>query len=408
MIKRILSILPTLLLGACCTTNRTTVQPSIDVAGNATSTATGNYTATEDMDFWGGLFRETLLSNSTENVCISPLSAEMALTMAATGAEGETFEELIRCLQAGEDFKSDANKIVNSFKENHNDRYEARLANSIWINDRLEVKESFLDTNRDSLAAEAHSLPFNDQAVKTINSWCNEQTNGKIPTIVNALNPNDQAILINTVYFKAGWSKKFEKDATTLEPFTKDDGEVVDAMMMKQTFRTSYYEDDLVQVASKSFRMRFYMLLVLPKESVSYSDAVNHTALSLMDIKNNMETHELTLGMPRFRFSFSTSLKPVLSSMGIERAFDNRADFGGISDMPLYLSDVLQKTYISVDEEGAEAAAATGIRTGAMSMPKPAERKTMILDRPFMYAIIDNATGEVMFAGRVTEPYIGE
>jgi serpin B len=112
--------------------------------------------------------------------------------------------------------------------------------------------------------------------------------------------------------------------------------------------------------------------------------------------------------MPRFRYEFATSLKPALSNLGIERAFDNRADFSGISDAPLYISDVIQKTYINVEEEGAEAAGVTSIIVGLMSAPRPAERKIMTLDRPFIYAIVDNRTGAILFAGRVTEPLQGE
>lgn len=406
MIKKILFIIPALLFGACCTTSNSVVQPSGNVTETATGTPDGSITKMENIDFWGSFFREALLRNSTENICISPLSAQMALTMAATGAEGETYNEIAECLHIDGDIDSEARHIVESFQENHNDSYEARLANSIWINNQFDVKDSFLNRNRDFLCAEAQMLPFDDEAIITINNWCNKQTKGKIPTILNNISPNDQAVLLNTVYFKAGWSKKFDKAATTLEPFTKDDGEVVDAMMMKQTFRTSYYEDDFVQVASLNFRMRFYMLLILPKEGVTYSDAVDHVASSLMNIKDNMTSNEVELAMPRFRFNFSTGLKPILYNMGIERAFDNRADFGGISETPLCISEVLQKTYICVDEEGAEAAAATGILVGTMAMPKPLEHKTMTLDRPFMFTIIDNFSNSVLFAGRVTEPQI--
>ena len=405
MIKKILSFIPALLFVACCTTSNNVVQPSSNVTGTNPGTTTGSITKMENIDFWGSFFRETLLRNSTENICISPLSAQMALTMAATGAEGETYNEIAECLHADGDIDSEASRIVESF-QNNLDSYEARLANSIWINNKFEVKESFLNRNRDFLGAEAQMLTFDNGAIETINNWCSEQTEGKIPSILNDISPNDQVILLNTVYFKAGWSKKFDKAATTLEPFTKDDGEVVDAMMMKQTFRTSYYEDDLVQVASLNFRMRFYMLLILPKEGVTYSDAVDHVASSLMNIKDNMTSYEVELAMPRFRFNFSTGLKPILYNMGIERAFDNRADFGGISETPLCISEVLQKTYICVDEEGAEAAAATGIFVGTMAMPRPLEHKTMILDRPFMFTIMDNFTNSVLFAGRVTEPQI--
>lgn len=408
MIKRILIVINITLLAACSTTKE--AAPS---GGSVTTPAAGiemetmERTEMENVGFDGNFFREICLLKSNENVCISPLSAQMALTMAAVGAEGETRSEILGCLQPGDDLNAEANHIITEFEDN-NDEYEARLANSIWINNTLEVKDNFLITNRELLRAEANAVPFNNATVERINSWCSEQTNGKIPTILSELSPNDRMVILNSVYFKAKWKKQFNKNSTTTEPFTKDDGEVVDAKMMNQVFRTGYYEDEYVQVASKPFESRFEMLLILPKESIDYSTAIDKVAESLTEYRSCMEQCELTLSMPRFRYEFATSLKPALSNLGIEKAFDNRADFSGISDAPLYISDVIQKTYINVEEEGAEAAGVTSIYVGLMSAPRPAERKIMTLDRPFIYAIVDNSTGAVLFAGRVTEPLQGE
>lgn len=408
MIRKIILFINISLLTACSTSKEIAVQGSnATTPGTGIETETINRTEMENIGFNGNFFREICLLRSNENVCISPLSAQMALTMAAVGAEGETRDEIIGCLQPEGDLLSESNQLIAEF-ENYNDAYEARLANSIWINNILEVKDNFLNTNRELLKAEANAVPFNSATIEKINNWCSEQTNGKIPTILSELSSNDRMVILNSVYFKAKWKKQFNKNSTTTEPFTKDDGEVVDAIMMKQVFRTGYYEDDYVQVASKPFESRFEMLLILPKEGVDYSTAINKVAESLTQYQSNMEQCELTLAMPRFRYEFTTSLKPALYNLGIKRAFDNRADFSGISDAPLYISEVIQKTYINVEEEGAEAAGVTSIMVGLMSAPRPAERKIMTLDRPFIYAIVDNRTGAVLFAGRVTEPLRGE
>lgn len=355
----------------------------------------------QEAPFWGKLLHGTCSSEEKENLCLSPLSAQLAIAMTAAGAEGETLEQMRSVIQL-HDICKDTADLINGFHE-ETGIYDVGLANSIWINDRLNVKESFVSSNRKNFGAEVSSIPFNKQAAARINSWCKEKTGGKIEKIIDKVEPTNRMFLINALYFKASWRTPFKAQETRKAEFTTNNGRKTEVDMMKQTFNTSYYSDEIVQIASKPFKKRFEMLFILPCNNKSIDDAIGHFAVNYRNCIDSMTHNRIELSLPKFRSEYDTSLRDVLCSMGMEIPFGDKAQFGGISKTPLYIDNIIQKTFISVDEEGVEAAATTSVTMELMSA-RPQQKIIMTLDRPFLYAIRDKKTDTILFIGKVGNP----
>ena len=174
---------------------------------------------------------------------------------------------------------------------------------------------------------------------------------------------------------------------------------------IKKVLKTQYYIDDTIQMATLPFEDGFEMVFVLPRYKKSIEDAIDHLATQYKNCTDNMETYEIALFLPKFKTEFSIYMRDILYAMGMERAFGCEAQFGNISGTQLYIDNIIQKTYIGVDEDGAEAAAVTAVtmRCGALP-PQDVKRATMMLDRPFIYAIRDRVTDTMIFVGTVGNP----
>lgn len=359
--------------------------------------------STKELPFWGALFTSVCNESKKENVCISPLSAQLALSMTATGATGDTQQQMYGTMGLTGDVNANAKETIEKLADNRHE-CEVNIANSIWINDKLDVKESFINTNKEYFNALVTTAPFNRETLKAINSWCSDNTKGKITSALSDIKKNDRMYLINALYFKGGWDKEFNANKTKEKPFTREDGESAEVQMMRQEVRAPYYEDDKIQIVTKYFKSLYQMQLILPAEGVSIEEATTHLALNYEKILGSMSIYEVDLSMPRFKSEFGTSLKNPLKKMGMPRAFSAQAQLSGISDEPLYIDDVYQKTFIKVDEEGAEAAAVTVVRAGLLSMMRP-EKRTVKLDRPFIYLITNHhCPNTPLFIGKVGNP----
>lgn len=355
------------------------------------------------LPFWGSLFTAVCKESEQANVCISPLSAQLALSMTANGATGETQQQMYGTMGLTGDVNAKSKETVERLS---NSRYECEvnIANSIWVNEKLDVKQNFIDTNREFFNALVTTAPFNQKTLQDINDWCSENTKGKIKSAINEIKKNDRMYLINALYFKGGWQDEFIKNRTKEAPFTKEDGRIVNVQMMKQTIRTLYYEDDIIQIVAKNFDAAFRMLLVLPAKGVTTEEATAHLSANYEKILDEMSTYQVTLSMPKFQSDFGTSLKTPLKKMGMTHAFGRNAQFDGISDEPLYIDDAFQKTFIKVDETGAEAAALTVVRAGLLSANHKPKTSTVNLDRPFIYIITDYQPEGILFIGKVGNP----
>ncbi len=359
--------------------------------------------------FATALFKTVNSNSSEENLCISPASAMWAIAMTANGAENGTAEQMYTTLgyPAAAKQRTAFNALQKSSIETaeKNEKAVVNIANSIWINRKIKLKEPFINTNKLFYNAEVRHTAFDNAAVADINNWCSEKTNGKIESILNESNPATLLMLINALYLNAKWANPFDKELTKKAPFTKADGEVVEVDMMHQERRATYYGDEIMQVTLRPFLYNeYYMMLVLPREGVTIEQAADALADRYEKIDAEKVECLLQLRMPKFKNEFGTSLKTTLQAMGMEDAFTDKARFDGISKTPLRIDDVVQKTYIAVDEEGAEAAAITYVALCGMNMMRPQEAVTMIMDRPFIYAIKDRRSGDILFMGKVGNP----
>ena len=409
MIKKVLYTALIAGVASCGTTkNKVDSTTQADNLGNGiTSIATTDNAVATSNSFWGKLLGEACREMKQENICLSPLSAQFAMAMVASGAEGKTKKEICDAMQLGDSVNVNSRSLLDDIatKTVWNEHGDVRIANSIWIKEGFDVKQEFIDTNKEFFDALVESAEFNQKTVKRINDWCNENTNGKIPTILDRLTENDRMLLINALYLKAAWSKPFQEGNTTDKMFTTEKGEEIEVPTMTIRSNESFYSDDVVSMVSKRLQGGYTMLFILPAEGVKCDEAAEYVAKDFDTYLKNMEVRNVHLSLPKFTTDFSVSLKPILANLGIKRAFGDKAQLGGISDEALFISDVVQKTYINVNEKGTEAAAVTVAVAGALSM-RPPKTEVITFDRPFIYAIIKDYGNHVLFTGKVGNPII--
>ena len=344
-----------------------------------------------------------------DNFCLSPLSASWALSMAANGAEGTTREQMYATLGfPGNDAKkinAYQQKIIKRLSALDPERVTVGIANSMWVNENFKIKKEFEKSNTAYYDATIKNIKFDAAAVEAINDWCSQKTNGKITEIVKEIDPMTQLFLINALYFNGRWTTTFNKKRTIEEEFTKENGEKIKVQMMHQNTKMYYYEDENVQMVMKPFgEEKFHMLFILPREGVTMDKSVQLLAENFDTWYRESEKEEVNLSLPRYKAEYGKSLKGTLQSLGMSDAFTpGKANFGALSKEGLCIGDVLQKTFVKVDEEGAEAAAVTSVALMAMAAgpPKP---KNMVINRPFIYIIRERETGNILFIGRNGHP----
>ena len=407
MFKRALYIGLVATMTACGSTYnmvKTTAQES-ELGNDAESIVSARNNEPASNYFWGKLLGEACREVNRENICLSPLSAQFAMTMVANGAEGNTKQEICTAMQLGDSVNERSRGLLDDIatKTVWNKHSEVKIANSIWVKNGFDVKKDFVETNRRYFDALVEMAEFNKQTVEEINDWCSENTNGKIPTIIDRFNDSDRMLLINALYFKAAWSKPFAENNTTNKKFTTEKGEEIEVPTMMMRSNELFYSDEVLSMVSKSLQGGYNMFFILPNEDIECDAAAEYLAQNFDSIVNDMKIANVTISLPKFTTDFGVSLKPVLENLGIKRAFGNKAQLGGISDEPLFISDVVQKTYINVNEKGTEAAAVTIAVTGLLSARVP-QVEVITFDRPFLYAIIKSDSNEVFFTGKVGNP----
>ena len=407
MVKKILYMTLIAAMASCGTTRNKMGTSTADIATDGATTVTTEKKMEADGAFWGRLLSEACREMDKENICISPLSAQFAMAMVANGAEGKTKTEILDVMQLGDSANINSRRLLDDIAEKTvwNEHGDVRIANSIWIKDGFDVKQKFVDTNKECFDALVENAEFNQETVKRVNDWCKENTNGKIESILDRFTDSDRMLLINTLYFKAAWSKPFQEENTTEKTFTTEKGEEIEVPTMMIRNNESYYSDNMVSMVSKRLQGGYTMLFILPAEGVKCDEAAEYVAKDFDTFLQKMEVRNVLLSLPKFTTDFGMSLKPILANLGIKSAFGSKAQFGGISDEALFISDVVQKTYINVNEKGTEAAAVTMAIAGALSM-RPPKTEIITFDRPFIYAIIKDNGSHIMFAGKVGNPAI--
>lgn len=363
-------------------------------------------------EFGFDLFDQLLAHDKGKNTFFSPLSVATALAMTYIGAVGDTHFAMKRVLKYGQMNHSQINQASSTLMsklKSSDPKIELLIANSLWARQGVEFNPAFLDRNRQFFGAEIAALDFgNPQAVKTINGWVSQKTKGKIPAIMDQIDGSQVMFLINAVYFKGQWQKRFEKILTQNQPFHLATGGTKQTPMMSQSGNYQYLRGENFQAVSLPYGQGGTSLyLFLPDESSSLNDLLK--VLSYQEWQQWMKSFRNSPGdvkIPRFKMDYSRELNNALKAMGMAVAFERgKADFSGIRQQKdLFISQVKHKAVIEVNEEGTEAAAATSVGISITSVRPVQQRFSFIADRPFLLAIRDQQTGAILFMGAVFEP----
>ncbi|MGI4804907.1 MAG: serpin family protein [Janthinobacterium lividum] len=354
------------------------------------------------------LYRETKAEN--ENLFLSPLSTYYALLVAYKGSKNKTKQEFEKVL-----YLKSSGSLINDYLYNLASKSDScsgfKVSNAIWVDKSLQIEEGYKKTVTSKYFSDFMQTEFahTELAVSAINRWVSEKTNQRINEIVSTANINsDTKILIsNAVYFKGEWLNKFEKQRTISAPFFTNAENQYKVDFMNMTESLPYYENDDYQVISKPYRNSdLSFCIILPKKLFGIEEIEkkmnNDFFKKILDSTNSTET---ALSIPKLKLESSYMLKDALINAGLESAFTDKADFTGITkEQPLWLGQVVHKTWIELDEEKTEAAAAT---TTVMIKGLPSY-KVFKADHPFVFFIIDKNTKAILFMGRYVKPSNGE
>ena len=383
------------------------ITPSAQAVGGADA-AELRSSAEKGADFALRLFRNSLTEG--ENALVSPLSVMCALAMTANGAKGDTLGEMESVLGLSAD---ELNALFGTMMNRLN-KEEAglrfHLANSIWFIDdeRFTVNRDFLHTNADYYGAGVYRAPFNDSTLKDINDWVKDNTDGMIPSILDEIPDEAVMYLVNALAFDGEWAVPYREYQISPGDFTLEDGtkKTVDFMRSQEDV---YLEDGDAAGFIKYYKGgKVAFAALLPKEGTTVSDyAASLDGDRLVRILNSARNTAVETALPKFETSYDTELSDVLKAMGMPTAFDGRtADFTGLGTSTagnIFISRVLHKTFISVSEQGTKAGAATAVEMVDECAMEYVEPKRVILDRPFVYMLIDCETNLPFFIGALAD-----
>ena len=343
-----------------------------------------------------------------ENTLVSPLSVLYALAMTANGAQGETLAQMEAVLGLPSE---ELNACLCAYRQTLSAREDAQLniANSIWLkdDDSLQVNEDFLNANAAWYDAGVYQAPFDKSTVQDINAWVEDHTGGLIQNILDDIPESAVLYLINALVFDAQWQNVYYDYQVKEGTFTKEDGTRQETEFMYSD-EYAYLEDDSAAGVMKNYEGGAYAFVaLLPKDGVSLADyAASLTGENLRNLLETVQNVKVDTAIPKFRSEYTGELSELLQSMEITDAFDpDLADFSALGETtngPLYISQVLHKTFLAVDERGTRAGTATIVETSA-GADAPEEGKTVYLDRPFLYMIVDRETGLPVFLGTAVD-----
>ena len=336
---------------------------------------------------------------------VSPLSLQIALGMLLNGAQHETAAEICRTLGYNEGETADINawcKLMLEQLPKVDKKTDLTLADAIFYNQKLTLKGPFRDDVTSWYDAQIEALDFSKTkaSADVINKWCEKQTKGMIPHVLDDVSPTALAYLVNALYFKSEWRKKFPKGNTTNETFTDEAGQKSQVKMMKLAGREfSYGETDLCQIVNLPYgNGNFEMTVFLPKSGHTVSELTAEMAKGALP--RFFGSAEVDLWLPRFETKYHIQLNDILCRMGMPTAFNPvKADFLAMCDQNSYVDFVQQDAIVKVDEEGTEAAAVTVIGM-EMAAAVPPGKAVFHADHPFLYLITETSTGAVLFAGK--------
>jgi serpin B len=360
------------------------------------------------------------LQSQQGNLFLSPYSISTALAMTYAGARGQTQEQMAKTLNfptttlSNEQFHSAFGAIIRKLNAaGQIGGCELAVANALWGQKDYKFLQEFLTLVRTNYDGDLRQVDFAKQteaARKTINDWVEGKTREKIKELIKPgmLDSMTRLVLTNAIYFKGKWASQFKPDKTQDAPFILLGGQKVNVPMMNQTGQFGYAQTDAIQLLEMPYiNNELSMVVLLPNKL----DGVNElekglTADNLAGWLAKLRKREVQVWLPRFKLTCEFSLAETLGSMGMPDAFSSKADFSGMTgNRELFISAVVHKAYVEVNEEGTEAAAATGVAMKLTSVPLPPP--VFKADHPFVFLIRDNHTGSILFIGRATTANIG-
>ena len=331
-----------------------------------------------------------------ENVVASPYSAGVALSMLTEGADGQTKVEIDNALNGC---------LFVSESLSDNDTVIVKSANSVWISDNFSVRNRYVDHMEKDFKAGVEVMNFADPStVQAMNNWCSENTEGKIKKIKEYLSQNDVMVLVNALYFNAPWENAFNADLTHDDVFHGLNGDA-EVRMMYRKGTYDYVEYQGCQIIRLPYAGgRYSMYVALPPAGMTPGSVLPYVGESLFKMALGMlKPAEVKFYMPKVKLETSMNLNKTLERMGVRTAFSTAADFDGISvSGPLLLSEVAQKCYIDITEQGTEAAAVTAATVALTSVRPSIEYKVMKVDRPYIFFIADMENENILFTGTIS------
>jgi len=373
--------------------------------------------AAADNAFGFRLLNAVQKKSPNQNVVLSPVSAALNLSMVLNGAEGETRHEMLSALALhGSELEeiNTANEELIKLLRTPTQSVTLSVADSLWVDSRrAKLRPEYVKRMHSAYDAELVNLDFSaPSATQRVNDWASKQTQGKIPKVIDRIDPAELLLLMNAVYFKGAWTHKFDKAKTHPNDFTRGNGSKRKVELMSQAGRFEYFETPQMQGIRLPFGAAdLIMEVILPAQSSSLGALEEQlTAERWKEWRGHYAWHSGTIELPRFELKSDYVLNEPLQALGIQRAFQaGHAQLTGLlapggDAGHVSISTVLQSTYWKVDEEGSEAAAVTttGIRATAVARPEQPFR--MIVDRPFFCAIQDKRSGALLFVGAIHDP----
>ncbi len=362
-----------------------------------------------DNSFALGLYAK--LKDEKGNIFFSPASVSTALAMVYEGARGETAEEIRSTFNYSE-HNEERRDYFRCMMErlNKKEEYDITIANALWAQKDFGLLKDYTDIVDRHYGGKVTSVDFikdTENTRQTINNWVENKTNDKIKNLLSkdSVNGSTRLVLTNAIYFKGDWEKQFDKDLTREEEF-RTESEKVNTPMMRheksQKFR--YGETEEYQILELPYKGgELSMLLILPKDGYFEMVESSLTEDNLEAWQQGMSYGEVIVEMPKFKTETEYEMRGTLSAMGMPMAFSEVADFSGITgDRDLEISGVIHKAFVDVNEEGTEAAAATGVVMRSFSISRP---KVFRADHPFIYAIQEK-NSNILFMGRVVSPTV--
>ena len=361
-------------------------------------------------DFAFSLFRQVGNAPPGANVFVSPLSASLALGMTMNGAAGSTFDAMRTTLgfgALGNDAINAGYHDLIALLQSLDPSTQLGIANSIWYRQELAVNTNFLDATRGSFGAQVQSADFGNApaTLAAVNGWVNTQTHGRIPSILDSIDPSDVMYLLNAIYFKGSWRLRFDAAQTKDAPFHGANGVAQNVPLMHKQDTLLYLETPAFRAADLAYgNGAFRMTVLLPSPGTNidaFAASINRTDWNSW--MRGFQTRQIILELPRFTLAYERKLNDDLTTMGMGIAFDpQRADFSRIAPVAperFFISFVKQKSFVAVDEVGTEAAAVTAVGVSVTSLPVI---PTLRVDRPFVFAIRERLSGTILFIGKIT------